>query len=85
MNKLIIGRHDGCLYFDEKEKREKHKINIIGELFDIKSDYSSREKEFESLMLSIPSNLLRTIPETRADSPYVIQVTEEGIAYLKKR
>ncbi len=83
LNKLVIGRK-GNLAFDEEEKRKKYKINFIGELFDIKSDYASRAKEFENIMLSIPSDFLKTIPETRLDSPYVVSITQEGIAYLKK-
>lgn len=75
LNKLIISKEDGALHFDEEERREKYKVNFIGELFDIKSDYASRANEFENVMLSVPSNFLKTIPETRFGSPYVVRVT----------
>jgi len=83
LNKLVIGR-DGILHFDEEERRKKYKINIIGELYNINSNYHLRESEFENLILSIPINFLRNIPETRFDNPYVVSITEEGIEYLKK-
>ena len=84
LNKLIISKEDGTLHFDEEERRKKYKVNFIGDLFDIKSDYATRANEFENIMLSIPSNFLKTIPETRLGSPYVVSITEDGVAYLRK-
>ena len=84
LNKLIIAKKEGRLHFDDKEKREKYSINIIGEVFDISSDYSLRSNEFENLILHMPSNFLKIIPESRLDSPYVVMITEEGIEYIKK-
>lgn len=80
--KLIIGR-EGILYFDEPEMRNKYKINILGEVYDISSNYTAREAEFEALILDIPAEFLRQIPEMRLDSPYVVSITDEGIKYLK--
>ncbi len=85
LNKLIIQRTDGTLYFDEEEKRGKYEINIIGEVFDITSGFKIHASEFENLILDIPREYLQQIPETRYDDPYVLKITEKGIEYIKKQ
>ncbi len=83
LKKLIIGR-DGFIIFQNKQE-SKDKINIIGELYGVDSDYSKYSGEFENIMIHIPPEYLRPIPEARLDSPYVVVVTEEGISYLKQK
>jgi len=82
-NKLIITRSDGRVHFDDEAKSEKHNINLFSELYGIESDFEKRESEFENLITSIPQLYLRSLPETRLDSPYVVQITEAGIYYLR--
>ena len=85
LKKLIIHRTGGTLYFDEEEKREKYKINIIGEVFDTISVSKIHASEFENLVLDIPREYLQRIPEARLDDPYVLRITEKGIEYIKKQ
>ncbi len=82
LNKLIISR-DGFVYFEGKDKDEQKRINLIGELYNINSDFKTRSKEFESIILNISEKFLKLIPESRLDSPYVVTITEEGIRYIK--
>jgi len=82
-SKLIIGR-DGVLHFDDKDKRDKYKINIIQEVYGINSGVASKQNEFENLILNIPAEFLKSIPEARLNSPYVVQITDSGITYLRK-
>lgn len=84
LSKLIITRKDGRLHFDEKEKREKYNINIIGEVFDTDKDYEKYSNEFETIILNIPADYLGRSPEARFDNPYVVYITKEGINYLKR-
>lgn len=82
--RLVINRKNGQLFFDEEEKRKKYDINLIQAVYDISPPYEPKAGEFENLILSLPEKLLRHIPETRLDSPFVVQITREGIAYLKE-
>jgi len=82
-NKLIISRSDGRLLFDEEAKREKHKINLFSDLYGIESDFKKKESEFENLITSVPQLYLRFLPETRLNSPYVVQITDDGISYVR--
>ncbi|OGQ06125.1 MAG: hypothetical protein A2W61_02300 [Deltaproteobacteria bacterium RIFCSPLOWO2_01_44_7] len=84
LTRLIINRKNGQVLFDEEEKRKKYDINLIRAVYDFPAPYESKAGEFENLILSLPDSLLRHIPETRMDSPFVIQITKEGIAYLKE-
>lgn len=85
LNKLIIYRTDGVLFFDNEEQRKKYQINIIAEVYNITKEYQSYSQQLEALILSIPEDYLRQIPENRWDSPYVIAITEKGIEYLKSK
>lgn len=85
LNKLIINRADGSLFFDDVERRKKYEINIIGEVFDITSGFEIHASEFENLILDIPREYLRLIPASRWDDPYVLKITEKGIEYIKKQ
>lgn len=85
LNKLIINRIGGTLYFDDEEKGRKYKINIIGEVFDTISVSKVHASEFENLILDIPREYLQRIPEARLDDPYVLKITEKGIEYIKKQ
>lgn len=80
LNKLVIGRN-GEVHFDEQNLQTKYRLNVITDLFSTQTDTSSRIREFEYIMDSIPATYLARIPETRLDNPYVVQVTEEGVRY----
>jgi hypothetical protein len=79
-SKLVISRTDGTLYFDNDPKRGSD-VNLIKELYG-KVD-ASDVKHFEVLMESMPYQYTRVIPETRLDSPFVVNVTDDGIKYLR--
>jgi len=83
-NKLVISRSDGRLFFDDAAEREKHNINLISDLFDVDREFEKKESEFGNLILSVPQIYLRSLPETRFDNPYVVQITEAGVAYVRK-
>ena len=85
LNKLIISKSDGILFFDDEEKRKIHQINIIGEVYGITKDHKAYSREFENLILNIPGDCLKQIPENRWDSPYVVMITERGIEYIKSK
>lgn len=83
LNKLIISRETGELFFDEETMRKENKINLIVDLYGINSKFESKSEDFENTMLSIPPVYLRVLPEMRFDSPYVVMITQEGIQYLR--
>jgi len=82
LQKLVIGR-DGVMRADTNGIASD--INVITELFSIPVADTTSVKAFEALMMKIPLTYLRSIPETRLDSPYVVSVTPEGIAYLRSK
>jgi len=84
LNKLIISK-EGKLFGADKSSAEKYNVNVIGELFNIKSNYISHQKEFENIFLTIPEDFLMRIPEVRLGSPYVVRVTDAGISYIKNK
>jgi hypothetical protein len=81
-SKLVVGRRDGALHFDDDPARGKG-LSLITDLWGISA--SSRGAEFEQLVESMPSEYFRLLPETRYDNPFVIMITNEGIYYLRER
>jgi hypothetical protein len=79
VNKLVIGR-DGRLVIDGQRDKGKD-INLVAEWYGA-NDVSYQAK-FGELMDSIPLDYLRHYPEMRWDSPFVVGVTDLGMAYLK--
>lgn len=79
--KLVIGRDDGLLYFDNDSSKSRN-ISIISDLDG--PNKPQTPSEFEALMVSMPPEYVRLIPETRFDSPFVVSVTERGKSYLQE-
>ncbi len=84
LSRAIINRENGQLFFDEEKKRKKYDFNLIRDVYDLPAPYEPKAGEFENLILSLPDSLLRHIPEMRFGSPFVVQITSDGIAYLKR-
>lgn len=82
VSKLIISRTDGTLIFDNDPKRGAN-INLFTDLYGVIDN--KNEERFEELLLSIPNEYVRFIPEMRWDSPFILNVTEAGIKYLKMK
>ena len=70
INKVVIDK-EGFVFDDVK--KEKTKINLAEKALGDKG-YPSN---FQKLMVSMPAQFLKLIPETRWGSPYVVSVTEE--------
>lgn len=81
-SKLVIGRQ-GELLFDEPERQQTVKVNFLTELYGSKNGDLSRAPEFASLMESLPTEYVRFHAEMRWDSPFVVNVTTEGVKYLR--
>jgi hypothetical protein len=79
-DKLVIGRQDGTLVFDNEPEKGKG-VSLIADLYG--SVNQSNQAEFEKLMEDIPQEYLRVFPEARWDSPFVVSVTEAGQRYLR--
>jgi hypothetical protein len=79
LSKLVIGRN-GNLAFDGQPEKSKE-INFVTELYG--TNDTSSQKRLEELMESIPVEYLRHYPEMRWDSPFVVGITDSGMAYLK--
>jgi hypothetical protein len=85
LHKMIIFKNGS---FSEKHNGIDRDINIIQDFFNLQVKGDILEKNviaFEKLIFKIPVTYLRNIPETRIGSPYVLSVTQEGIAYLKSK
>lgn len=84
--KLIVS-YDGSIFFKEKAKREKHRINLIEQLFDIEhpdleTGRSSHWDEFENLLVTIPAEFIRVLPTNLVGCAYTVTITQKGIEYL---
>jgi len=77
--KLVVGRKDGRLHFDEDTSRRAN-VSLVAELWGPTS--ADRGAEFERLVESMPSEYVRLLPEARWDSPFVLTVTPDGMEYL---
>jgi hypothetical protein len=80
-NKLIIGRTDGRLYFDDSQTKGEG-ISLVHDLYG--SEDATNRASFERLVESMPPEYLRLLPEMRFDSPFVASVTEAGLRYLRR-
>lgn len=77
--KLVIGR-GGTLIFDGQPERGKD-VNFIIELYGTMDP--ATQQNFINLMEGIPLEYLRHLPETRLNSPFVVALTDRGMAFLK--
>ena len=78
--KLVVGREDGVLHFDDDPNRGTD-ISLVRDLYG-QNDTASATR-FEALVESMPPEYLRLLPEMRWDSPFVVAVTDTGQAYLR--
>jgi hypothetical protein len=87
-DKLVIGRNGG-LHFDAPQRDDPAmkdvRINVAADVLGGHMEPAARNREFELVMNSIPTDYLRHIPEGRMDSPFVVTITEAGIRYLRGR
>lgn len=82
--KLVIGR-GGRLYAAEPGHETVVGINLAEQLLSTAGDLPTRGQEFEALMESMPPAYVRMLSETRLDSPFVVTLTDAGIAKAKER
>lgn len=80
VNKLVVGRKTGLLHFDDDNTRGDD-VNLLRDVFG--SENAANGAQFEELVESMPSEYLRLLSETRWDSPFVVNVTETGMSYLR--
>lgn len=80
-SKLVVGRKDGKLHFDDDPSKAAD-LSVVADLYG--SETPARQAEFERLVESMPPEYLRLIPEARWDSPFVVSVTEKGMTHLRK-
>ena len=69
--KLVISRHGGEIYVDEKPTGQ----SILAEV-------PVSAERFEVLVDSMPDAYLRRIPDFLLDNPFVVSLTDEGRRYL---
>jgi hypothetical protein len=81
-SKLVVSRKDGRLHFDGDLEKGKD-VSLIRDLFG--SVDSSKQTEFVGLMESIPPEYLRSFPEMRWGSPFVVGITDSGSRYMRER
>lgn len=79
-NKVILAR-DGFIFDDQARKPTS--INLVRQVLNKEPDEQSL-RELDELILSIPNEFMKLIPEMRWDSPYVIVVTSEGVKKLQE-
>lgn len=82
--KLVVGR-DGRLYAAEPGHQELTDVNLAEELLGKAEDPATRAREFASLMESMPLAYVRMLPEARWDNPFVVALTDAGIAKARER
>jgi hypothetical protein len=78
-DKLIVGRKDGRLCFDDDPNKGKE-VSLLHDLYGSEINQAT----FERLVESMPTDYVRLLPEMRWGSPFVISVTEAGLRYLKR-
>lgn len=81
-SRLIVGRSDGRLHFDGDPNRASD-ISFVAELFGVASPHNAGR--FEELVQGMPTDFLRVTSEARWDNPFVLSVTEAGMAQLARR
>ena len=82
VGKLVVLRNNGGLHFDN-EPQKGAGISLLRDLYG--SGDPGNAIRFEQLMESMPPRYVRTFAEMRLDSPFVVGVTDAGMAYLRPR
>ena len=80
--KLVISRSDGRLHFDDDPRRGGD-VSLVKDLFGAVN--SRNAGRFGELVEAMPSEYVRVAAESRLDNPFVLSVTEAGVAYLARR
>ena len=81
LSKVVI-LHSGQLFLNSSDSKEAP-VDLATEVLG-KDNSETLAREFEILIEGMPSIYLEKLPETRWGSPFVVTVTEAGIAYLDK-
>ncbi|MBI5025119.1 MAG: hypothetical protein HZC18_09030 [Candidatus Omnitrophica bacterium] len=80
-NKVVISSTDGAIFDDQARKLTA--INLVREVFK-KEPTEKNAMALSDLILSMPSEYMKLIPEMRFDSPFVVRVTQEGVEKSKE-
>ena len=80
--KLVVLRNNGGLHFDNEPEKGAG-ISLLRDLYG--SQDAANAIRFEQLMESMPMHYIRTFPEMRLDSPFVVSVSDKGMEYLRSR
>ena len=81
-SRLIVGRSDGRLHFDGDPKRGSN-VSFVADLFGVVSPHNAGR--FEELVQGMPADFMRVTSEARWGNPFVLSVTEAGMAQLASR
>ncbi|MFA5901986.1 MAG: hypothetical protein WC829_23055 [Hyphomicrobium sp.] len=81
-NRLIVSRTTGDISVDANGKPIEG-ANLMKDLFGEVSEHNAGR--LNELILTVPGELLRLIPENLWDSPYVVTITEAGAAYVRPK
>ena len=82
VNKLVVSRKMGTLFFDKEPEKAKD-ISLIRDLYGVGGEDVARSSQFEKLLESMPPEYIRFYSEARFDNPFVVSVTESGMKYLR--
>lgn len=82
VNKLIVSRKMGTLFFGKESEKAKD-ISLIRDLYGVSGEDVARASQFEKLLESMPPEYIRFYSESRFDNPFVVSVTESGMRYLR--
>jgi hypothetical protein len=81
-NKAVIMLKEGFIF--SEEERKPTSINLIRTVFQ-EEPTEKTAMALSDLILSIPSEYMKLIPEMRFGSPFVVRVTKEGVDKLKEK
>lgn len=78
-NRLVVSRSDGSLHFDDEANRGRD-VSLIKDIFGAVTPHNAGR--FEELVQSMPSDYVRLVAEARWGNPFVLNITEAGVAHL---
>lgn len=81
-NRLIVARSDGRLHFDGDPSRGSS-VSLVAQLFGVVSPHNAGR--FEELVQNMPPEFMRVTAEARWGNPFVLSVTDAGMAQLAGR
>ena len=80
-NKVVISSTDGFIFSEEGHRPTS--INLIRVVFE-EEPTEKTAMVLSDLILSMPNEYMKLIPEMRFDSPFVVRVTQEGVEKLEE-